>query len=54
MSEDRKKVSDNQASEEQEMQEIDLDDLEQVTGGSLHNVQYTKTVDISEDTKKKI
>ena len=54
MNDDRKKFSEDQATEETEMQEIDLDDLEQVTGGSLHNVQYTKTVDISEDIKKKI
>ncbi len=35
-------------------QELDLDDLEQVTGGSIRNVQYTKTTEISDDTKSKI
>lgn len=40
--------------EEAVEQEINLDELEQVTGGALRNVQYTKTIDISEDTKRKI
>lgn len=40
--------------EEQETQELDLGALEQVTGGSLKDVVYTPTVDISEDTKSKI
>lgn len=44
----------NNEAEEKERQEIDLDDLEQVTGGSIKNVQYTKTVEISQDTKSKI
>ena len=47
----RKKTLSNEEAEEQE---IDLDDLEQVTGGSISNVNYTKTGDISNDTKSKI
>lgn len=34
-------------------QEISLDELDNVTGGSIGNVKYTKTVDISGDTKSK-
>ncbi|MBS5165049.1 MAG: hypothetical protein ACLUDG_00820 [Butyricicoccus sp.] len=44
----------NKELEEQETQELDLGALEQVTGGSLKDVVYTPTVDISEDTKSKI
>ncbi|MBS5165050.1 MAG: hypothetical protein ACLUDG_00815 [Butyricicoccus sp.] len=40
--------------EEQETQELALDELEEVAGGSLKDVVYTPTVDISEDTKSKI
>ncbi len=34
--------------------EIDDDELENVTGGTIHNVRFTKTTDISQDTKDKI
>ncbi len=44
----------NKEAEEQEMQELDIEKLEQVAGGSLKDVVYTPTVDISEDTKSKI
>lgn len=39
---------------EAKKQELDLDDLNNVTGGSLRNVHKTETVDISEDTRNKI
>lgn len=39
---------------ELEEQELALDELEEVAGGSLKDVVYTPTVDISEDTKSKI
>ena len=35
-------------------QELDLDDLDAVQGGSLGSVQYTKTSNISRDTRDKI
>lgn len=34
--------------------ELDLEDLDQVSGGALGNVIFAPTQDISEDTKKKI
>lgn len=40
--------------EEMDKNEINLEDLEQVTGGSLRNVVYTPTYDISEDTRRNI
>lgn len=49
---DEKKTTVN--AEEIAEQEINLDELEQVTGGSIKNVQYIKTTDISKDTKSKI
>ena len=39
---------------EKKPQELDLDDLDVVQGGSIANVQYSKTSDISEDTRNKI
>lgn len=46
----------NTVSEEQanNAQEINLDELDKVTGGSIGNVRYTKTSDISSDTRSKI
>ena len=35
-------------------QELDLDDLDMVQGGSIANVQYSKTSGISSDTRDKI
>ncbi len=35
-------------------EEISFDEIEQATGGSIKNVQYTKTVEISDDTRSKI
>jgi len=40
--------------EQKAPQELNLDDLDVVQGGSLRNVSYTDTVDISEDTENKI
>ena len=34
-------------------EKIDDHDLSKVTGGSIGNVEYTETDDISDDTKKK-
>lgn len=49
---DEKKVTGTE--EEAEVQDINLEDLAEVTGGSIENVSYTGTTPISEDTKKKI
>lgn len=51
MADEKKK---NMNNEEVAAQEIDFDELEKVTGGSIKNVNYTKTTDISQDTKSKI
>lgn len=40
--------------EEMDKNEINLEDLEQVTGGSLRDVVFTPTYDISEDTRRNI
>lgn len=34
--------------------ELNLEELEDVSGGSLKNVSFTKTEDISKDTKSKL
>ncbi|MCH5185593.1 MAG: hypothetical protein J1F64_05640 [Oscillospiraceae bacterium] len=39
---------------DKEAVEIDLDELEQVTGGSIKDVKHTKTTDVSSNTKGKI
>lgn len=39
---------------EETKKELDLEELDQVSGGALGNVIFTPTQDISEDTKKKI
>ena len=55
---DKKNVNANENENEKEekvlSEELDLDTLENVSGGSLRNVKFTKTVDISEDTRSKI
>jgi len=48
---DKKKISDEIKTGKRE---ISLDDLEKVQGGSISDVNYTDTTDISDDTKKKI
>ncbi|MCI5604231.1 MAG: hypothetical protein MR413_01075 [Clostridia bacterium] len=48
---DEKKVT---TEEEAEIQDVNLEDLSEVTGGSIENVSYTGTVPISEDTKGKV
>jgi len=48
MNEEKKSV------DAQEVKELDLNDLEKVSGGSVRDVQFTKTKPISEDTKRKI
>lgn len=55
MSEDKKKtIAVEEAAKENEKKEIPVEKLDEVTGGSIRNVRYTKTTDISEDTKSKI
>lgn len=49
---DKKKL--NIEAEEAEVTELNLDDLENVTGGSIKDVNYTETTDISKDTQEKI
>ncbi len=49
-----KEKMDPKAVEEADEKELSLDECEQVTGGSIRDVQYTKTVDISEDVKERI
>lgn len=34
--------------------ELNLEDLEDVSGGSLKDVKFTKTKDVSKDTKSKL
>ncbi len=51
MSDEKKKT---QGNEKPEQQEINLEELEQVTGGSIKDVNYTSTTEISHDTQSKI
>lgn len=51
MSEEKKIPQEAKTEDEKE---LSLDDCEKVTGGSIHNVVYTETTEISEDTKRKI
>lgn len=39
---------------EKNNQELNLDELEDVTGGSIKNVPFTPTYDITEDIRKRI
>ena len=48
---DEKKITENKNLKEKE---LNLDELKDVSGGALKDVKYTKTDDISEDTKEKI
>ena len=50
MSDEKKKT---QGNENPEQQEINAEDLEQVTGGSIKDVNYTSTTNISADTQSK-
>ncbi len=43
-----------QQNKEVEVMELDFDELEQVTGGSIRDVGYTPTVDISDDVISRI
>lgn len=49
-----KKKSDTSEEKKVVVEELDLEDLEGVSGGSIRNVNFTKTVDISKDTRSKI
>ena len=51
MSEETKKV---QAEETEESKELDLDELEEVTGGALRDVAKKRTSSISSNTRSKI
>ncbi len=50
MSEEKKNVQ----TEEKEAKEINLDELEEVTGGSLRDANKKKTSSISDNTRSKI
>ena len=52
MSDKEKKELENANNAEPE--ELDLDDLEQVSGGGLRNVYFTKTKKIDESIQKRI
>lgn len=49
---DQKKTPDEE--KKGTVEELDMEALEGVSGGSIRNVKFTKTVDISEDTRSKI
>lgn len=51
MKDDKKQANIQNADEELE---LDLDTLEEVSGGTLRNVRFTQTTDISNDTINKI
>ena len=51
MSEKKNIVSNEENLKEKE---LDLEELEDVSGGSLKDVDFTKTGDISKDTKSKL
>ncbi|MBQ6554821.1 MAG: hypothetical protein IJL89_06280 [Firmicutes bacterium] len=36
------------------VEDVDVSELDKISGGSIDNVNYTKTDDISEDTQNKI
>jgi len=48
MSDEKKNENDQQG------EELSLEELEAVSGGSIRNVRFTTTRSISEDTKRKI
>lgn len=54
MAEQNKSAPTNEQSKQPDLENLGLEQLKDVTGGSIHNVVFTKTSDISEDTKKKI
>lgn len=49
---EEKKVPQEPTTEDEK--ELSLDDCAKVSGGSIHEVVYTPTTEISEDTKGKI
>ncbi len=53
MKKDKKQDKVQTPDEELEL-ELDLDTLEEVSGGTLRNVRFTQTTDISNDTINKI
>lgn len=50
---DEKKVEVNNVEDEENM-ELDLDELENVSGGSIKNTKKKKTSSISKNTKSKV
>ena len=55
MAEDKKKgLAEDVSAKENESKELSEDQLDEVSGGSIRNVRYTKTTTISADTKSKI
>jgi hypothetical protein len=51
---DKKKPAQQSADEKAEVVELDLEDLENVSGGSLKDASSKKTTEISSDTRDKI
>ncbi len=51
---DKKKPAQQSADEKAEVVELDLDELENVLGGSLKDASSKKTTEISSDTRDKI
>lgn len=54
MSDEKKIVQTEEKQNEKETKEINLDELDEVTGGSLRDAQKKKTSSISDDTRSKI
>ncbi len=54
LEEKKKDITNENEANEKENKEISVENLDEVTGGSIRNVRFTKTTDISEDTKNKI
>ena len=50
MSEEKNKAT----SAEEKKEELNLEDLEKVQGGSIRDVKYTQTKPMSKDTQEKI
>ncbi len=51
MSDEKKKLNDNEKLQENE---LNLEDLEKVTGGSLADVSFTETVEITDDIIERV
>ena len=54
MSDEKKIIQTEERQKEKETKEINLDELDEVTGGSLSDAKKKKTSSISDDTRSKI